>query len=159
MKLIASTAALAALLLTPAGQALAQPKGAVLSAPSVHPGANDYEYVRDAITVATPGLNDPTPTANCVVWVNADSFGFGKAQLDGYHGITMILNLKPLASEGDVNPTSFDQGVALAKAKYPQTPAWIMKTLTDHKAQIEKACTENHAIPLKVHTFTARDRG
>jgi hypothetical protein len=119
--------------------------------------AASTDYDRDLISVATIGRHSAFPTANCMVWANAEGLGVGPAQLDGFHGLTMNINLKPLANEAAVKPTTFETGFADMKARFPTAPAWLVATVEKNRAAIEKACSEDHETPFKVYTITSRD--
>ena len=108
-------------------------------------------------SVATIGRHSAFPTANCIVWANAEGLGVGPAQLDGLHGLTMNLNLKPLANEAAVKPTTFEAAFADMKGRFPTAPAWLVATVEKNRAAIEKACSEDHETPFKVYTITSRD--
>lgn len=139
---------LAAILVTAASAFAAPPGG------EVDPTT---EYTHDAITVATPGRHAVFQTATCLVWANAEGLGMGPAELDGMHGVSMLINPHPLAGETGV-PTSFAAGLAEMKARFPEAPAWIWTTIEKNRDAIEAACGQDHEAPLKVHTITARDR-
>jgi hypothetical protein len=141
------TSVSAMLALAAAGPALAAPKAAP---------ASDYE--RDLISVVTPGRHSDFPTANCYVWVNAEGLGVGPAQLNGFHGVSLNINLQPLPNESSKQPTSFATGMAELKAKYPTAPAWMIKTVENNQAAIEAACAQDHPTPFKVYGVTARDK-
>jgi hypothetical protein len=127
---------------------------------SVHPGrgAAQSEYGRNVITVATPGRHGPSPTANCIVWANAEDLGVGPAELGGYHGVMMNIDLQPLANEG-AQPTSFAAGFTELKSAFPKTPPWLLNTIEKNRSGIEAACAQDHEAPFKVYTITQRDRG
>jgi hypothetical protein len=137
----------AVLALAAAGPAPAAPKAAA---------ASDYE--RDLISVVTLGRRSDFPTANCYVWVNAEGLGVGPAQLGGFHGVSLNINLHPLPNESAKQPTTFATGMAELKAKYPTTPAWLLKTVEKQQAAIEAACAQDHPTPFKVYGVTARDK-
>lgn len=119
--------------------------------------ADSSPYARDVITVATIGRHADFPTANCTVWINAEGLGVGPAQLDGLHGLVLNMNPKPLEKETSP-PSTFDQGLADTKARYPKAPAWMLNTLAKNKAAIEAACLQDHPEPFKVHTVTTADK-
>ncbi len=116
------------------------------------------EYERDLISVITMGRHSTFPTANCVVWANAEDVGVGPTELNGYHGVTMNINLQPLPNELAKQPTPFSAGLAELKARYPTTPAWLVKTIEKNQSAIETACAQDHETPFKVYTITSRDR-
>lgn len=115
------------------------------------------EYGRDVITVATSGRHGLSPTANCVVWANAEDLGLGPAELGGLHGVNMNINPHPLASES-TPPTSFASGLAELKSRVPTTPQWLLKTLEKHAARIEAACLQDHPTPFEIHRITRADQ-
>jgi hypothetical protein len=119
--------------------------------------APSSDYDRDVITVVTLGRHGPFATANCMVWANAEGLGVGPAELGGLHGVTMNINPQPLASE-NLKPTLFDAGFAEMKGRFPTAPAWLLSVVEKNKAGIVAACLEDHPIPFKVHTITARDK-
>ena len=137
----------AVLTLAVAGPAPAAPKAAA---------ASDYD--RDLISVVTLGRHSDFPTANCYVWVNAEGLGVGPAQLDGFHGVSLNINLQPLPNESAKAPTTFAMGLAALKSKFPTTPAWLIKTVERRQAAIEAACAQDHPTPFKVYGITARDK-
>ena len=120
--------------------------------------APSADYDQNLISVATIGRHSSFPTANCIVWANAEGFGVGPAQLGGYHGLTMNINPKPMAAE-TAKPTTFEAGLADMKAKFPTAPAWLVATVEKNRAAIEAGCAGDHETPFKVHTITAKDRG
>jgi len=128
-----------------------------VSAASAKPAAEPVpEYGRDLISVVT-GRHLPTPTGNCLVWANAEGLGVGPAQLNGMHGVSMNINVKPTPHDG-MAATSFESGISELKSSFPTTPPWIVDTLQKHRAAIEAACGEDHETPFKVHAITAADR-
>jgi hypothetical protein len=137
----------AVLTLAASGPAVAAPKA-----------SSSSEYERDLISVVTLGRHSDFPTANCYVWVNAEGLGVGPAQLDGFHGVSLNINLNPLPNESAKQPTSFAAGIAAMKAKYPTTPAWMIKTVEKNQAAIEAACAQDHPTPFKVYGITGRDK-
>lgn len=124
---------------------LAAPKAAASDAPS---------YGRDLISVSTYGRHATFPTATCVVWANAEGLGVGPAQLSGYHGLSLNVNVQPLPGE---SATTFAQALAQAKATYPTAPAWLVKTVEKHQAAIEAACRQDHEEPFKIYTIGKKD--
>ena len=121
------------------------------AAPSV------VDYVHDAITVATPGRTfDVGPTATCVVWENAEGVGIGPAQLDGMHGLSMSINVKPLPNDSGVF-TSFEAGLRSLKANAPHAPGWMFAALERNRAAIEKRCGEEHGEPFVISKITRKD--
>jgi len=116
------------------------------------------EYERDLISVITMGRHAAFPTANCLVWANAEDLGVGPKELNGYHGVTMNINLQPLPNELAKQPTPFSAGLAELKARYPTAPAWLVKTVEKNRPVIEAACAQDHETPFKVYTITSRDR-
>lgn len=126
------------------------------SAAMVHAATPDTSYDRNLISVATISRHSPWPSANCIVWANAEGFGVGPAQLAGYHGLTMNINPKPLASESG-KPTSFESGFAMMKAQFPTAPAWLLKTVEKHRAAIVEACEQDHETPFKIYSISKDD--
>jgi hypothetical protein len=114
------------------------------------------DYGQDLISVVT-GQQEPVPTGNCLVWANAEGLGVGPAELGGYHGLSMNINLKPIGKDGP-RPTPFAEGLALLRARYPSAPAWLVKTIEANQSAIEAACAEEHDEPFTVHKITAGDR-
>jgi hypothetical protein len=116
----------------------------------------DEDYGRNLISVATPGRHAPSAqTGACVVWINAEGLGVGPAQLDGLHGLSLTINVKPLPGEATSNLAS---GIASAKAEHPKAPAWLFTALEKHRAAIEAGCAEDHEDPVKVTSLTAKDK-
>jgi hypothetical protein len=115
------------------------------------------EYGRDVITVVTNGRHGPAPTANCVVWANAEDLGLGPAQLGGLHGVNMNINPHPLPNESG-SPTSFASGLAELKSRIPTTPRWLLTTLEKNAARIEAACSQDHPTPFEIHRITRADQ-
>jgi hypothetical protein len=140
---------LAAILVTAAAA-----RGAPPSGEKVDPTT---EYTHDAITVATPGRHTSIPTATCLVWANAEGLGMGPAELDGMHGVSMLINPHPMAGDTGV-PTPFAAGLAEMKSRFPKAPAWIWTTIEKNRDAIEVACGQDHEAPVKVHAITAQDR-
>ncbi|MBS0335089.1 MAG: hypothetical protein JSS35_20165 [Proteobacteria bacterium] len=136
--------ALAAAALSPMAVAAAQK-------PPPAPG-----YGQDLISVVRP-QEGIFPTGECIVWANAEGLGVGRQQLDGYHGVTLDLDLKPVGHDGD-RPTSFADALAGARKRFPDAPAWMFKTLEDNRPAIEAACAEDHDTPFVVHKVTAADK-
>lgn len=120
-----------------------------------HDSASQYE--RDVISVVTLGRQSPFPTASCLVWANAEGLGVGQAQLHGYHGVSMHINLHPMAAESSQHPTTFADGLAELKGQFPEVPAWIVATLEKNRSKIEAGCAEDHAEPFVVHKMTRAD--
>ncbi|HZZ30447.1 MAG TPA: hypothetical protein VFE10_00515 [Phenylobacterium sp.] len=114
------------------------------------------DYGQDLISVVT-GQHEPTPTGNCIVWANAEGLGVGRAQLGGYHGVSMNIDLKPMGKDGPVQ-VSFPSGLAELKSRIPTTPDWLVKTLQKHQAAIEAACVEDHETPFVIHKIIAADQ-
>ena len=127
--------------------------GTVQAAP---PPASDYD--RDVITVVTLSRHSAYPSATCMVWANAEGLGVGPAQLDGFHGVTFNINLTPLPDEAAKQPTTFAQGIAAMKAKFPTVPAWMVSVLEKHRPAIEAACAKDQPTPFKVYTLTKKDQ-
>lgn len=121
--------------------------------PAAEAGA---DYARDQITVTASGREQTMPTANCLVWANAEGFGVGPDQLGGLHGLQMNINEHPLAAE-EPHPQTFAVGMANVKAAVPTAPAWLMATLQKNQAAIETACAVEHMEPFKVYTITKAD--
>ena len=119
--------------------------------------AGDTPYDKNLISVATISRHSHFPSANCLVWANAEDLGVGPAQLGGLHGLTMNINLQPLANEAPVKPTTFEAGFAAMKSEFPTAPAWLLKTIQQNRAAIEKACAQDHETPFTVYTITSRD--
>lgn len=130
---------------------IASPAVAAASAP-------DSDYDRDVVTVVTLGRHSAFPTANCLVWANAEGLGVGPAQLNGFHGVAMNINLKPMPNEAATHPTPFAAGLAELKSKFPTTPAWLTAVIVKNQAAIEAACDKDHEVPFKVYTITPRDK-
>jgi hypothetical protein len=122
------------------------------------PAATGADYDRDVVSVSTFGRHAAIPTADCLVWANAEGLGVGPAQLNGMHGVNMNLNEHPLPSEGVKTPSTFDAAFADMKAHYPTAPAWLLDTIQKNKSAIEAACAQDHQDPFKIYTITARDK-
>jgi hypothetical protein len=120
------------------------------------PAAPPADYGQDLISVVT-GQHEPTPTGNCIVWANAEGLGVGRAQLGGYHGVAMNIDLKPMGKDGP-QPVTFAAGLAELKSRWPTTPDWLVKTLQKNQAAIEAACGEDHETPVTIHKITAADQ-
>lgn len=120
-----------------------------------HETASQYE--RDVISVVTLGRHSAFPTASCLVWANAEDLGVGQAQLHGYHGVSMHINLHPMAGESNQHATTFADGLAELKGQFPDVPAWIVATLEKFRGRIEASCAEDHAEPFVVHKMTRAD--
>lgn len=116
----------------------------------------DSSYGRNLISVATISRHSDFPSANCMVWANAEGLGVGPAQLGGYHGLTMNINPKPLAVESG-KATTFEDGFAEMKARYPTAPAWLLKTVEKNRNAILLACEQDHGTPFTVHRISAAD--
>lgn len=129
---------------------------AALPAAGLAAAAPESEYDRNLISVVTLGRHGPFPTANCLIWANAEDFGVGPAQLGGMHGLTMNINLQPLPSEG-AKPTSFAAGFAEMKARFPTAPAWILAAIEKNRPAIEAACAQDHPTPFKVYAISRRE--
>jgi hypothetical protein len=114
------------------------------------------DYGQDLISVVT-GQQESVPTGNCLVWANAEGLGVDPAQLGGYHGVSMNINLKPIGKDGP-RPTPFAAGLATLRARYPTAPAWLVRTIEANQAAIEAACAEEHDDPFTAHKITAGDR-
>lgn len=112
------------------------------------------DYGQDLISVATE-QHEAVPTGNCIVWANAEGLGVGPAQLGGYHGISMNIDLKPLGKDGP--PTSFAAGLAGLRRRSPTAPDWLVKAIEKNQAAIEKACVEDHDAPMTIQKLTAAD--
>ena len=84
--------------------------------------AVDSDYDRDVISVVTLVRHAAYPSATCLVWANAEGLGVGPAQLDGYHGLSFNINPQPLPNEAAKLPTTFAQGLADLKARFPKAP-------------------------------------
>jgi hypothetical protein len=125
--------------------------------PALAAAEADTPYQRNVISVATVSRHGALATANCLVWVNAEGLGVGPAQLDGFHGLSMNINPKPLPTETAQRPTTFETGFADMKARFPTAPAWLLATVQKHHAAIETACEGDHETPFKVYTITAKD--
>lgn len=112
-------------------------------------------YGQDLISVVTE-QHASVPTGNCIVWANAESLGVGPAQLGAYHGVSMNIDLKPLAKDGP--PTPFAAGLAALRRQFPTAPDWLVKAIQKNQAAIEKACVEDHDTPVTIIKLTAADR-
>lgn len=130
---------------------------AMAKAPTAKPSAaKTSDYGHDLISVATPGRQAPiAQTADCTVWANAEGLGVGPAQLGGMHGLTMHINLAPMAGD---TATSFEAGMASLKASSPGAPAWLIAAIEKNRAAIETACKGDHPDPVKIYGLTAKDR-
>jgi hypothetical protein len=133
--------------------------GALIAAagPALAAAEADAPYQKNLISVATVSRHGAFATANCLVWVNAESFGVGPAQLGGFHGLSMNINPKPPPSETVQQPTTFETGLADMKARFPMAPAWLLNTVQKNRAAIEGACAGDHETPFKVYTITGKD--
>jgi hypothetical protein len=116
------------------------------------------QYGRDVISVVTLGRHSAFPTASCLVWANAEGLGVGPAQLHGYHGVSMQINLHPMAAESNQHPTTFADGLTELKSEFPDVPAWIVATLEKNRGKIEAGCAEDHAEPYVIHKMTRADQ-
>lgn len=112
-------------------------------------------YGQDLISVVTE-QHASVPTGTCVVWANAEGLGVGPAQLGAYHGVSMNIDLRPLAKDGP--PTPFSAGVAAMRRQFPTVPDWMVKALEKNRAAIEKACVEDHETPVTIARLTAADK-
>jgi hypothetical protein len=134
--------------------------GLILSAAAAHAaergGKAEPEYGRDLLSVVT-GQHEPFPTGNCIVWANAEGPGVGPAQLGGYHGVTMNIDLKPMGKDSP-QPRTFAAGLAELKARYPGAPPWLVMTIEKNQAAIEAACSGDHETPFTIHKIAAADR-
>jgi hypothetical protein len=63
-----------------------------------------------------------------------------------------------MPTEASKVPTTFDQGIAAMKAKYPGAPPWMVSTLQKHRPAIEAACAKDQPTPFKVYTVTKKDQ-
>ncbi|THD54555.1 hypothetical protein [Phenylobacterium sp.] len=133
--------------------------GALIAAagPALAAAEAEAPYQKNLISVATVSRHGAFATANCLVWVNAEGFGVGPAQLDGFHGLSMNINPKPLPTETVQQPTTFDSSFAGMKARFPMAPAWVLGAVQKNRAAIEAGCAGDHEGPFKVYTITARD--
>jgi len=131
---------------------------AFIAAPAIAQHNDAADYDRDVITVVTLGRHSSFPTASCLVWANAEGLGVGPAQLHGYHGVSMQINLQPLAAESGQHPTSFAEGMADLKGQFPDVPAWIVATLEKNRGKIEAGCAQDHAEPFTIHKMTRADQ-
>jgi hypothetical protein len=112
------------------------------------------DYGQDLISVVTE-QQESTPTGNCVVWANAEGLGVGRAQLGGYHGISMNIDLKPLGKDGA--PTPFAAGLVALRRQFSTAPDWLAKAIEKNQPAIEKACVEDHETPVTIYKLTAAD--
>jgi hypothetical protein len=115
-----------------------------------------YDYAHDAITAIARGRHASFPSANCVVWANAEELGVGPAQLDGYHGLAMNINLHPLP--GDGGATTFLVGMENLKRGFPTAPQWMISALERNRAAIEAACAKDSDTPILISRLSAKDR-
>ena len=136
------------------GAVAAPQKARARPAPSA---AEADAYVHDAITVTANGREGVIPTDNCLVWANAEGLGVGPEQLNGFHGLNMNINPKPLPGESG-KPTTFADGFALLKGQNPNAPAWLLAALEKNGPAIETACASPHATPMTIVKLTARDK-
>lgn len=130
--------------------------GATPTGRSNHESVSDYG--RDVVTVITNGRQQSPPTSSCQVWANAEGLGIGPLELDGYHGISMRINLHPMPSGYGQLPTSFAVGLASLKADFPTTPKWLLRTVEKNRVAIETACADEHLSPYTVYKITKRDQ-
>jgi hypothetical protein len=134
--------------------------GLVLGASGAHAAAKDAKdavpYGQNLISVVTHRHTD-FPTGSCDVWANAEGLGVGPAQLGGYHGLTMSIDLKPMAKDSP-EPVTFAKGLAAMKARFPTAPDWLVQTLQKNQAAIEAACAQDHDTPYVVHKIAAADK-
>lgn len=131
---------------------------ALIAAPAVAQNNAAADYNRDVISVVTLGRHSPFPTASCLVWANAEGLGVGPAQLHGFHGVSLHINLHPLAIEANQHPTTFADGMAELKGQFPDVPAWIVSTLEKNRGKIEAGCAEDHPEPFVIHRMTRADQ-
>ena len=112
-------------------------------------------YGQDLISVATEQY-EANPTGNCIVWANAEGLNVGPAQLGGYHGISMNIDLKPLGKDA-AQPATVAMGLAAVRRQYPTAPDWLVKTIEKNQPAIEKACVEDHDTPVTIYKITKAD--
>jgi hypothetical protein len=129
---------------------------AVGVAQAAPPAASDYD--RNVISVVTLARHSAYPSATCMVWENAEDLGVGPAQLNGFHGVTLNINLTPMANEAAKIPTSFANGLAGMKAQFPTTPAWMVRALEKNRPAIEAACDKDQPTPFIVYKLTKKDQ-
>jgi hypothetical protein len=115
------------------------------------------DYARDQITAVANLRHAIPPSANCVVWANAEGLGVGPDQLGGLHGVSMIINPAPLPEEPAAKPVTFADGLASLKTQYPQAPAWFFAAIEKTRAAVEAACAKDVADPIKITALTKRD--
>ncbi|CAN5218286.1 hypothetical protein BH09PSE2_BH09PSE2_07080 [soil metagenome] len=147
-KLIACVAGAAMLL---CGPSLAATRKAAAKAPAA-------DYATDVITVVSNTRQAIPPTANCVVWANAEGLGVGPAELNGFHGVGFNINPKPLAAETNQRPTTFAEGLADMKTQFPTTPAWMTAAIVKNQAKIEAACESEQTTPYLIQKLTKADK-
>jgi hypothetical protein len=121
-----------------------------------HDAASPYD--RDVISVVTLGRHSTFPTASCLVWANAEGLGVGPAQLHGYHGVSMQINIHPMSAETNQHPTTFANGLSALKSEFPDAPAWIVAALEKNRDKIEAGCAEDHTEPYIIHKITRADQ-
>jgi hypothetical protein len=129
---------------------------AAAPASAQHDAASQYD--RDVISVVTLGRHSDFPTASCLVWANAEGLGVGPAQLHGYHGVSMQINLHPMAAENNQHATTFADGLTELKSQFPDVPGWIVAALEKNRGKIEAGCAEDHAEPHVIHNMTHADQ-
>ena len=110
------------------------------------------------ITAVSNTRNSIPPSANCTIWANAEGLGVGPAQLNGFHGVSFNINLKPLASEANQRPSTFAEGLADLKASFPTAPAWLTEAIAKNQSKIETACASDQPTPLVIQKLTKADR-
>ncbi len=142
-------AAMAAILL--AGPALAAKPRTVAKGPTA-------DYATNVITVVSNTRQAIPPTANCTVWANAEGLGVGPAELGGFHGVGFNINLKPLPSETNPRPSTFAEGMADMKTRFPTTPAWLTEAIAKNQSKIEAACADEQITPFVIQKLTKADK-
>ena len=143
-------ACLAGVSILASGSAVAAPRKAAARAPAA-------DYATDVITAVSNTRNAIPPSANCTIWANAEGLGVGPAQLNGFHGVSFNINLKPLASETNQRPSTFAEGLADLKTSFPTAPAWLVAAITADQAKIEAACAQEQVTPVVIRKLKKAD--
>lgn len=117
----------------------------------------EFNPARNVISVAVSDRHGAPATGSCLVWASAEGLGVGPNELNGYHGVNMIINVAPLPNE-DQRGTTFENGIKALMAQYPTTPAWLLNTIEKNRAAIEAACRLDHPQPFVVYTITEKDK-
>lgn len=131
---------------------------ALAAAPALAKPDDASPYNRDVISVVTLARHSTLPTSSCLVWANAEGFGLGAAQLHGYHGVSMQINIHPMSAESNQHPTTFADGMSALKSQFPDAPAWIVVALEKNRDKIEAGCAADHAEPYIIHKITRADQ-